>query len=174
MFKALPPDLGAVMVLLGDGKLRTLLQEEARGLPIAFPGFVADRRALARALASSDIYVSGMADETFGVSVLEAQASGLPVVGVASGAMIDRVPEGTGLLGPVDDAAAMAANVASLWRGDHAGTRQRSLALAGTHNRWDQTFDHLIRVEYSAALAARDARRVKGWSLPIRRALDVS
>lgn len=174
MFKALPPDLGAVMVLLGDGKLRTLLQEEARGLPIAFPGFVADRRALARALASSDIYVSGMADETFGVSVLEAQASGLPVVGVASGAMIDRVPEGTGLLGPVDDAAAMAANVASLWRGDHAGARQRSLALAATHNRWDQTFDHLIRVEYSAALAARDARRAKGWSLPVRRALDVS
>jgi alpha-1,6-mannosyltransferase len=33
------------------------------------------------------------------------------VVGVHAGALVDRVPEGTGLLGPVGDAAAMAANV---------------------------------------------------------------
>lgn len=174
MFKALPKELGAVMVLLGDGKLRAQLQEEAHGLPIAFPGFEADRRALARALASSDIYVSGMADETFGISVLEAQASGLPVVGVASGAMIERVPEGTGLLGPVDDAVAMAANVMALWGDDYGAARERSIALANAHNRWDQTFDALIRVEYAAALAARDARREKAWRLPARRALDVS
>jgi alpha-1,6-mannosyltransferase len=175
MFKALPQDLGAAMVLMGDGKLRAQLQEEARGLPVAFPGFEANRHALARALASSDIYVSAMADETFGISVLEAQASGLPVVGVASGAMIERVPEGTGLLGPVDDVAAMAANVARLWRSDYQGARQRSLALANAHNRWEDTFDHLIRVEYAAALAARDARRTKGWGLlPAKRALDAS
>jgi alpha-1,6-mannosyltransferase len=174
MFKALPQDLGAAMVLVGDGKLRPQLEEEARGLPIAFPGFQADRVALARMLASSDIYVSGMSDETFGISVLEAQASGLPVVGVASGAMIERVPACTGLLGPVDDAAAMAKNVVDLWRGDYAGARQRSVALANAHNRWDQTFDSLIRVEYAAALAARDARRARGWGLPARSALDLS
>lgn len=174
MFKALPQDLGAVMVLLGDGKLRAQLQQEARGLPIAFPGFETDRRALAVALASSDIYVSGMADETFGISVLEAQASGLPVVGVASGAMIERVPEGTGLLGPVDDAAAMASNVAKLWCSDYRSARQRSIALANAHNRWEQTFDQLFKVEYAAALAARDARRAVGWGLPARRALDAS
>jgi alpha-1,6-mannosyltransferase len=174
MFKALPQDLGAVMVLLGDGKLRKQLQDEARGLPIAFPGFYTDRQALARALASSDIYVSGMADETFGISVLEAQASGLPVVGVASGAMIERVPQGTGLLGPVNDAEAMASNVAKLWRGDYCGARQRSIALANANNRWEHTFEQLIKVEYAEALAARDARRASGWSLPARRTVDVS
>lgn len=174
MFKALPADLGAAMVLLGDGKLRAQLQEEARGLPIAFPGFETDRAALARALASSDIYVSGMADETFGISVLEAQASGLPVVGVASGAMVERVPPDAGLLGPVGDTAAMAANVVRLWRGDYAGARQRSLALANGHNRWQQTFEQLFKVEYAAALQARDARRARGFGLPNRRALDVS
>jgi len=174
MFKALPADLGAVMVLLGDGKLRAQLEEEARGLPIAFPGYEADRSTLARALASSDIYVSGMADETFGISVLEAQASGLPVVGVASGAMVERVPAGTGLLGPAGDVAAMAANVARVWREDYQGARARSLALAASHNRWHDTFEQLITVEYAAALRARDARCARAFRSPMKRALDVS
>lgn len=174
MFKALPKDLDAAMVLIGDGKLRAQLQEEARGLPIAFPGFEANRNALARALASSDIYVSGMADETFGISVLEAQASGLPVVGVTSGAMIERVPDGSGLLGPVGDFPAMAENVARLWRGDYQAMRARSLAIANAQNRWEQTFAQLINVEYAAALAARDARRTKPFGVSLRQATDVS
>src|SRR3546814_3486223 len=123
MFHKLPADLDAAMVMVGDGKLRHPLIARAAGLPVAFPGFHEHRRDLARALASSDIYVSAMADETFGVSVLEAQACGLPVVGVASGAMPDRVAEGLGMLGPVDDTQAMAANVAAL---DRKSTRLNS------------------------------------------------
>src|SRR5205085_3765399 len=85
---------------------------------IVTPGFVRDRDQLARWLASSDIYVSGMADETFGVSIVEAQASGLPVVGVEAGAMVDRVTDEIGRLGPVDDPTAMAANILSIWDSD--------------------------------------------------------
>lgn len=174
MFKQLPRDLGAAMVLMGDGKLRDVLIEEAKGLPIAFPGYETNRAALARALASSDIYVSGMADETFGISVLEAQASGLPVVGVAGGAMPERVPEGTGVLGPVDDPVAMARGVVEVWRQDYAGKRAGSLALAARHNRWQQTFEQLISVEYAAALAARDARTRGSLLGSMKRVLKVS
>ena len=87
MFRRLPTALDASLVMIGDGKLRDRLATKSAGLDIAFPGFETDRAELARALASSDIYVSAMADETFGISIIEAQASGLPIVGVAGGAM---------------------------------------------------------------------------------------
>lgn len=153
MFKALPAELGAAMVMIGDGKLRERLASEAAGLPIAFPGFEKDRAELARALASSDIYVSAMADETFGISVLEAQASGLPIVGVAGGAMADRVPAGTGLLGPVDDTAAMAANVAEVWRAGAAAMGAGGRAMVAARYGWDRTFERLFGEIYPAALA---------------------
>ncbi|WP_241216038.1 GNAT family N-acetyltransferase [Sphingomonas koreensis] len=39
MFRKLPRDLGAGLVLMGDGKLRERLMHEAQGLPIAFPAY---------------------------------------------------------------------------------------------------------------------------------------
>ena len=175
MFRLLPPELGAGLVMLGDGKLREQLIAETRGLPVAFPGFVEDREALASALASSDIYVSAMADETFGVSVIEAQASGLPVVGVASGAMPARVPPGLGLLGPVDDAAAMARNVIELWRGDHLAVGRAARAHAVERYCWDRTFFRLFHEIYPAA-RAHMRRRLGGvplWGRRSRAALLV-
>lgn len=152
MFRKLPADLGAAMVMVGDGKLREGLMAEAAGLPIAFTGFEQDRAELARALASSDIYVSAMADETFGISVLEAQSSGLPVVGVASGAMPDRVPEGLGLLGPVDDTAAMAANVSKVWENGAQLIGARARAMVVEKYGWTRTFDRLFDEVYPKAL----------------------
>ncbi|MBA2466141.1 MAG: glycosyltransferase, partial [Sphingomonas sp.] len=85
-FRRLPEALGARLALIGEGPQRE--QIAALSDPrIVTPGYFKDRAELAKWLASADIYVSAMADETFGVSIVEAQASGLPVVGVAAGAM---------------------------------------------------------------------------------------
>lgn len=166
MFKQLPRDLDAAMVMIGDGKLMDRLKAQASGLPIAFPGFEKDRAELARALASSDIYVSAMADETFGISVLEAQACALPVVGVASGAMPDRVPRGLGLLGPVDDTAAMAANVLEIWQGDHQAIGIEARHHVETNFSWKRTFERLLVDIYPKAMAqaaGRATARKSGW-----------
>ncbi len=162
MFRRLPADLDAAMVLIGDGKLRERLMAESQDLPIKFMGFVHDRDVLARALASSDIYVSGMADETFGISIVEAQASGLPVVGVASGAMVDRVPGGLGLLGPVDDTQAMADNVVSIWRDDHDAIGEAARAHVEARFSWDRTFERLLTDIYPDALQSVASRRITG------------
>lgn len=153
MFRHLPRDLDAAMVMIGDGKLRERLVRETADLPIAFTGFVSDRAALARALASSDMYVSAMADETFGVSIIEAQAAGLPVVGVDSGAMPVRVDPALGRLGPVDDVATMARNVVAIWQGDHAAMARAARAHVEANFSWDKTFAHLLDTIYPKALA---------------------
>jgi len=166
MFKQLPRDLDAAMVMIGDGKLMERLKAQSKGLPIAFPGFEKDRTELARALASSDIYVSAMADETFGISVLEAQACALPVVGVASGAMPDRVPQGLGLLGPVDDTTAMAANVLKIWRDDHQAIGIEARHHVETNFSWKRTFERLLGDIYPKAMAHAAARATaakSGW-----------
>jgi len=99
-----------------------------------------------------------MADETFGVSIVEAQASGLPVVGVAAGAMIDRVTETTGRLGPIGDADAMAANILAIWNADrHAMSDQaREHALQFS---WHHSMEALFGRVYPAAFARRAARQ---------------
>ena len=156
-FALLPDSLGAHLVLLGDGPLRE--QFLAANLPrFHAPGFVKSRPELARWLASADLYVSGMADETFGISIIEAQASGLPVIGVAAGAMVDRVDHKIGRLGPVDDSAAMAANILDLWADDLPAVRARTLAHARQFG-WDKSMDILFGRIYP--LAMRRAARVE-------------
>jgi alpha-1,6-mannosyltransferase len=155
-FRRLQHGLGARLALIGEGPLRADIASLADER-IIMPGYVRDRAELARWLASADIYVSAMADETFGVSIIEAQASGLPVVGVAAGAMIDRVPGSVGLLGPVGNSAAMAANVLSVWSGDRAAmaARARDHALQFS---WARSMDALFGHLYPSAFQ-RCARR---------------
>lgn len=162
MFRQLPSALDAGLVLIGDGKLRDTLREQARGMAVAFPGFLADRAELARALASADIYVSAMADETFGISVIEAQACGLPVVGVRSGTMPERIPPATGTLVDVDDTAAMALAVTSLWSGDHAALARAARQHVEGRFEWDRTFGSLLEHVYPQAIGAAQARLQKG------------
>jgi len=155
-FRKLPPRLGAKLVLIGEGPVRDeiLAAEDER---MVSPGYLTDRAELARWLASADIYVSAMADETFGVSVVEAQASGLPVVGVAAGAMLDRVDSETGRLGPVDDSSSMAANILQVWDSDRKAMGASARAHVQGQFSWDRTFQTLFGEIYPQAFAARTA-----------------
>ena len=157
-FRNLPAKLCAKLALIGEGPLR----EEIEALGddrIVMPGYMSSRGELARWLASADIYVSAMADETFGVSIVEAQASGLPVVGVAAGAMIDRVTRAVGRLGPVGDTQAMARNLAEVWACDRIAMANAARAEALKYS-WDRSMETLFGQVYPTAFARRAAYAV--------------
>jgi alpha-1,6-mannosyltransferase len=163
-FRRLPRELGAKLALLGEGPLKA----EIAGLDddrIVMPGYVRNRAELAGWLASADIYVSAMADETFGISIIEAQASGLPVVGVAAGAMLDRVTDAMGRLGPVGDVETMAANIHAVWRGDldvmRRAAREHALLFS-----WDSSMEALFGRVYPAAFERLQERQPRLTDAP--------
>ena len=95
--------------LVGDGPDRTVIERRVAGSStIRLLPYETDRKRLATLLASADAYASAAPFETFGLSVVEAQASGKPVVGVRAGAMVDRVSANNGRLVPRGDVEALA------------------------------------------------------------------
>jgi alpha-1,6-mannosyltransferase len=70
----------AVLVIAGDGPRRRSLEAKAARLPVRFLGHIANRESLATLLATADVVIAPGPAETFGLSALEALASGTPVV----------------------------------------------------------------------------------------------
>ena len=91
------------------------------------------------------------------MSIVEAQASGLPVVGVAGGALLDRVGKAMGRLGPVNDSEAMAANILDVWNGDRAAMAEVAQGRARQFS-WDGSMTALFGRIYRDAFA-RSAER---------------
>ncbi|RQW85488.1 MAG: glycosyltransferase [Geobacter sp.] len=67
------------LVIIGDGPFKKELQDILQGYPVIFTGFLEGEN-LATAYASADIFAFPSTTDTFGNVVLEAQASGLPVI----------------------------------------------------------------------------------------------
>ncbi len=86
------------LVVVGEGPASLEMQQELAGLPVTFTGYLAGTE-LATAFASADVFAFPSRTETFGQVVLEAMASGLPVVGLVAEGVCDLVEhERTGLL----------------------------------------------------------------------------
>ncbi|MEV6365704.1 glycosyltransferase family 1 protein [Micromonospora musae] len=149
---------GVRVVVAGDGPVRRQL---VRALPeVDFLG-VQQGEDLARLYASLDIFVHTGPHETFGQTVQEALASGVPVVAPAAGGPVDLVESGvTGLLVPPNDAGALAAAVAVLGAdparraayGEAArrAVRRRSWATVG-----DELIGHYEAVRAGSTSAAQ-------------------
>lgn len=99
---------GIRLIVVGDGPYREEMERELAGLPVTFTGYLTGED-LAAAYASSDAFVFPSGTDTFGNVVLEAQASGLPVIVTDMGGPKENlIPEKTGYIVPEGDAVAMA------------------------------------------------------------------
>lgn len=86
------------LVLVGHGPAQAEIARELKGYNVTFTGHLSGQ-ALSAAYASADIFAFPSFTETFGQVVLEALASGVPVVGLLSEGVRDLVVhEKTGLL----------------------------------------------------------------------------
>lgn len=100
------------VTILGDGSQRDSMTSAARrggvGDWVHFPGRVGAAQ-LRETLYGSDLFVSPVVHEAFGIAALEARAVGLPVVGMAGSGLTEFITdEVDGLLADGDDALAAA------------------------------------------------------------------
>ena len=125
-----------------------------------------DNRELASYFASADAFVHAGTHETFGLVVLEAMASGRPVVAMRAGAIPELVDENVGVLAePHADPEVAAANLA----GAIARLYDRDLDVLGAAARrhvvsnysWSRALQSLM-ARYQSALAARIPAGVRG------------
>jgi glycosyltransferase involved in cell wall biosynthesis len=104
-------DLDWSLEVVGDGAARPEVERALAPLGgrVVWAGAL-DPAAIAAHLAAADLCVWPAVKEAFGMALLEAQASGLPVVAGAGGGVGEIVaPAATGLLVPPGDAASFAA-----------------------------------------------------------------
>jgi glycosyltransferase involved in cell wall biosynthesis len=132
----------AALVIAGDGPYLSAMRQALEGLPAYFMGYQEDRQ-LAPLYASADLFVFPSRTDTLGQVVMEAQASGLPVLVSAEGGPRESIEDGrSGIVLPGDDPDRWAAAIDELL--DDEPRRQRMAhAAAQRAGRWslERTFD---------------------------------
>jgi glycosyltransferase involved in cell wall biosynthesis len=118
---------GARLLVFGTGPLEgDLVARAGASAGVHFAGFRPDLREF---LGHIDVLVHPALAEGLGLTLLEAQAAGVPVVGFRSGGVIEAVADGgTGILAPAGDSVALGDAVSALLADPD---RRRSLGAAG-------------------------------------------
>jgi glycosyltransferase involved in cell wall biosynthesis len=139
-WKMLPNRHNRFLLLIGDGPLRKRLERGNDG-HIIFVGYRYGEE-LARLYASSDLFVFPSLSETFGNVILEAMASGLPVVGFKVQGPVDIIDNNrTGVF--ADDISAAALSAAMQWLFDD-NQRRRDLGRNARDYATTQTWQNIM------------------------------
>lgn len=152
------------LAVVGDGPALPDLRRRFAGTKTTFTGFLRGEE-LSRAYASADAFLFPSVTETLGLVLLEAMASGLPVVAADSPATRDQVTPGVDcLLYDPADAASLERAVARLLGDPDLRGALRANGLAGARaNGWQRASDALIDAYRDTIDAYED-----GWARPRR------
>ncbi len=158
IFDRVNREIPSHLVMVGDGPDRSEAEDEARKLGIDNAVyFLGKLDVVAPLLASADVFLLPTQSESFGLSALEALASGVPVIGTRAGGLPEVVRNGeTGFLCEVGDIEAMSNAALSILRDPDKWKEMSDLAIVDARERFslDQIvsqYEHL----YITSLASR-------------------
>jgi glycosyltransferase involved in cell wall biosynthesis len=164
----------ADLLLIGDGPLRPELEAQVRTLGIeGRVHFLGVRSDVADLLRAADVFTLTSVSEAASLTLLEAMATGLPVVVTAVGGNPEIVRDGReGLLAPRGDASAIAAALLRLLGDPEA---RRRLGAAGRERvrqryRLEQTVESYWRL-YQSLARPRPAEPLRNRASPAESAL---
>ena len=144
-----------VFAVAGDGPYLARCRDDVPAGTI-FTGMIGGDR-LSALYASADLFVFPSVTDTFGNVLLEAMASGLPVLGADSAPTRELVGGGRGAIVPAANPAALADAILALAAD---APRRRAQVAAGlgyvAHRSWDAIFDDLI-IDYQQVVGAAPA-----------------
>ena len=137
MFERILRSVKARLVLVGDGPERPRASELAEELGVSDRvTFLGKLDTVAELLACADLFLLPSEQESFGLVALEAQASGVPVVGSGDSGLPEVVEHGvTGSLHPVGDVEGMSEGAIALlrdndaWKAASLASRDRAISL---------------------------------------------
>jgi N-acetyl-alpha-D-glucosaminyl L-malate synthase BshA len=152
IFARINEELPSRLVMVGDGPDRVVAEEETRRLgveaSVSFLGKIDD---VAPLLAGADLFLLPSETESFGLSALEALASGTPVIATAVGGLPEVVRDGeTGFLFDVGDIEGMARVSLELLRDPDRWQRMSQVAAADARARFSQNeivsqYEHMYK-----------------------------
>ncbi len=138
---------GARLVLVGAGPQERMLRAHPYAARTTFLPFEAERDALADLLAAFDVYIAPGRIETFGLSSLEALASGTPVLSADEGGVAEQVANsGAGRTFESGVAASLTEQAVALFADDLPGLGVKGRLYAEAEHSWDKVFDRLFAV----------------------------
>ncbi|MBC8086947.1 MAG: glycosyltransferase [Phycisphaerae bacterium] len=145
---------GARLVLVGAGPMERALRSHPYASRVFFVPFQGSRELLARLLASFDLYISPGRIETFGLSSIEAMASGTPVLGADEGGVTEQIVNSqAGGVFQAGVAASLAEEAIALFGSDLATMGRLGREYAAREHDWNAVFDRLFEV-YRQILAS--------------------
>jgi phosphatidylinositol alpha 1,6-mannosyltransferase len=141
----------ATLAIVGQGPLEAAVRQ--RALPRVQVTGLLEGRALSEAYASADIYTFPSPTETFGNSLLEALASGVPAIAADTGGVLEFARHGENAwLTRAGDRAALDAGLDRLLGDPVLRGRLREGALrTAAERRWDVVYDRLV-VDYGEVI----------------------
>ena len=138
---------GARLVLVGDGPARRSLRASAGGQRAIWVPFESDRDRLADLFAAVEFCVSPGSLETFGLTALEAFASGTPVLSADRGGVAENVGlSNGGRLFAAGDRGSLADEAVRLLQSDLRAIGAKGRTYAEVHHGWDTVFDGLFAI----------------------------